>query len=166
MDWYYADAENNQISIDESKLGELAESGIISSTTLVWNETMPEWRACSTVRPELFGGDPLPPALTSSQVKQLSTVTPGDPNYKAPTDAVAICALVFGILGVVACMPCSIPAVICGHIARKRAKEETTSSANGGLALAGLITGYIGIAIGIVIMIVYGAVIIAAIAST
>tara|TARA_R110002096_G_scaffold87663_8_gene201049 strand:+ start:2264 stop:2782 length:519 start_codon:yes stop_codon:yes gene_type:complete len=166
MDWYYADDSDNQISFTEDQLQELVDSDSIKPSTLIWNETMADWQACSAVRPDLFGGDALPPALTSSQIKQVVATSPGDPNYKAPTDSVAICALVFGILGVVACLPCSLGGIICGHIARNRAKENPAASTNAGLALAGLITGYLGFAIGFFIMVVYGAVIFAAIFAT
>jgi hypothetical protein len=46
--------------------------------------------------------------------------------------------------------------VICGHIALKRANENGDRSANKGLAIAGLVTGYLGLLILIVIIAIYG----------
>jgi len=42
-----------------------------------------------------------------------------------------------------------IPAVICGHIARRRAYSDPLRYGGAGLALGGLITGYIGIAMSV-----------------
>jgi hypothetical protein len=61
----------------------------------------------------------------------------------------AIASLVCGILGFMLCLP-SIGAVVCGHIARAQIRQEPQGGE--GLALAGLITGYIVLA-GIVIYI-------------
>jgi hypothetical protein len=73
------------------------------------------------------------------------------------TSALAIWSLVLGIvsllcLGVVA----GVPAIICGHIARSNIKQSQGNVAGSGLALAGLILGYVGAVIttlGIVIAI-------------
>jgi len=67
----------------------------------------------------------------------------------------AISSLVLGILGVVLLVICigplcAIPAIICGHIAYSRIKRSAGALTGEGMALAGLITGYIGIAIGLV----------------
>ncbi len=69
----------------------------------------------------------------------------------------AIWSLVLGILGLVFLIFCigplfAIPAVICGHIAYSRIKRSGGALAGDGLALAGLITGYITIALGIVVI--------------
>ena len=45
--------------------------------------------------------------------------------------------------------------MICGHISRKQLLERTGSKEGGGLALAGVITGYIAMAISIIIGIIY-----------
>jgi len=66
----------------------------------------------------------------------------------------AVTSLVLGILGLVLLLGCvgvlfAIPAVICGHIAHSRIKRSGGALAGSGMALAGLITGYISIALGI-----------------
>ena len=67
----------------------------------------------------------------------------------------AIASLVCGILGFMLCIP-SIGAVVCGHIARAQIRQDSTQGGEG-LALAGLITGYIvlaGILIYILVVVV------------
>jgi len=66
----------------------------------------------------------------------------------------AIWSLVLGILGLVLLLVCvgplfAIPGVICGHLAHSRIKRSGGMLTGGGLALGGLITGYITIALGV-----------------
>lgn len=65
------------------------------------------------------------------------------------TEPLSIVSLVLGILSNLLCgfgFFAAIPAIICGHIARGRI-QANSSVKGGGLALAGLITGYLGIAV-------------------
>jgi hypothetical protein len=64
----------------------------------------------------------------------------------------AIVALVTGIAGLtVIPFVSSIVAVVTGHMARKEVRR--TGEQGDGLALAGLITGYIGIGLGVLVAI-------------
>jgi hypothetical protein len=63
----------------------------------------------------------------------------------------AIWSLLLGILAVVLSVVCigpllAIPAVICGHLAYSRIKRSAGALSGQGLALGGLITGYVSIA--------------------
>ena len=58
-----------------------------------------------------------------------------------PTNSLAIASLVCGV-GTFAVGLSFLPAIICGHIARRQIRE--TGQQGGGLALAGLILGYVG----------------------
>ena len=169
MNWYYADNSDSQVSVEESQLPELVASQAIKPTTLVWNESMTEWQPCSEVRPDLFGGDPLPPSLSSAQPGNIVAAPQPEPGLVAnqsQTDSVSVCALVFGILGILSCFtPFSIAGVVCGHIARKRALENPTVTSNAGMALTGIITGYVGIVLSVLFVIVYFFIIAAAVAS-
>ncbi|MEX2580156.1 MAG: DUF4190 domain-containing protein [Verrucomicrobiales bacterium] len=166
MEWFYADTNDRQISIDEGELSELAEDGTIEPSTLVWNETLPDWRPASEVRPDLFGGEVSPPALSPTRAQAATAQSTRLPEAAAPTSGTAVCSLVFGILGLGTCFPLfSLTAVICGHIARKRAREEIVPSSNGGLALAGLITGYAALIVFLVVVAVWAAFIIIAAAN-
>jgi len=66
----------------------------------------------------------------------------------AKTSAQAIWSLVLGILSFL-CFGffAGIPAVICGHAARSNIRKSQGALAGGGMALAGLILGYIGIVV-------------------
>ncbi|MEE3157100.1 hypothetical protein ASB58_04200 [Pseudomonas abyssi] len=61
------------------------------------------------------------------------------------TSSLAIVSLVAGILGLF--FFGSIIAIICGHIARSQIKESKGAQSGDGMALSGLILGYIGVAI-------------------
>ena len=64
------------------------------------------------------------------------------------TAEIAIASLVLGILGLTCIGPLgAIPAVICGHIAWSKIKNSAGTLRGEGLALAGLITGYISIVV-------------------
>ena len=69
------------------------------------------------------------------------------------TAGIAITSLVLGIIGLLTIWLCglgalfAIPAVICGHIGSARIKKSGGTLAGSGLALAGLITGYISVAL-------------------
>lgn len=59
-----------------------------------------------------------------------------------PTSGLAIASLVCGVGGFVVGLS-FIPAIICGHLARRQIRQ--TGEQGAGLALAGLILGYVGI---------------------
>ncbi|MAG67630.1 MAG: hypothetical protein CMK74_17500 [Pseudomonadales bacterium] len=61
------------------------------------------------------------------------------------TSSLAIVSLVAGILGLF--FFGSIIAIICGHIARSQIKQSQGAQSGDGMALSGLILGYIGVAI-------------------
>ena len=86
------------------------------------------------------------------------TIPPITDNPPQPkTSGLAIWSLVLGILGLVLLLFCvgplfAIPGVICGHMAYSRIKRSAGELAGQGLAIAGLVTGYIGIACALVII--------------
>jgi hypothetical protein len=67
-----------------------------------------------------------------------------------PTNGLAIAALVCGVGGFVIGLS-FIPAIICGHLAR--AQIRRTGERGGGMALAGLILGYVGSALFIALVV-------------
>jgi hypothetical protein len=72
-----------------------------------------------------------------------------------------VAALVCGLIGLVFCQLGGIPAVICGHRARKQIRESDGAETGDAMALAGLILGYISIGI-MVFFLVFVIVLIAA----
>ena len=63
----------------------------------------------------------------------------------APQKGLAITSLALGILSFVTCILTGIPAIICGHIALSRARREPAQYGGPGMALAGLILGYVSL---------------------
>lgn len=101
--------------------------GTYHSNSLAWYEGAPSWIPLSAV-PGIGGN---PPAIAGhALVSQTSTL--------------AVWSLVLGILGFVTLGLTSIPAVICGHIARGKIRRSGGFRTGGGLAVAGLVTGYCG----------------------
>jgi len=80
-------------------------------------------------------------------------------------NGLSITSLVLGILSI-ACLSilAGIPAIITGHIARGRAKREPALYGGEGLALAGLIMGYVSIAMGLVMIPIMAAMLLPALA--
>ncbi|HKW29935.1 MAG TPA: DUF4190 domain-containing protein [Verrucomicrobiae bacterium] len=83
------------------------------------------------------------------------TIPPLPANAPQPKNsALAIWSLVLGIIGLVLLLACigplfAIPGVICGHLAYSHIKRSGGALAGQGMALAGLITGYISIGLSI-----------------
>ncbi len=66
----------------------------------------------------------------------------------------ALTSMILGICGlVVAWIFTAIPAVICGHIARRQIRESGGRQTGDGMAIAGLITGYLVIILTVVLVI-------------
>lgn len=73
-----------------------------------------------------------------------------------PNSTMAITSLVLGILSYV-CLGflAAIPAIICGHSALAQIRRGEVSDSNRGLALAGLILGYVNLIITVLAIIAY-----------
>ncbi len=74
----------------------------------------------------------------------------------------AVAALVTGILSLTLCgIFTAIPAIICGHIGVKQANNGEASGRS--MAMAGMIMGYVSLAITLLIIIAYVAIIVLAV---
>lgn len=71
----------------------------------------------------------------------------------AETNPLAIVSLVFGVLGWIV-MPLigNLVAIICGHIARSQIRQSHGLQQGDGLALAGMILGYLGLLLGVLVV--------------
>jgi predicted Zn finger-like uncharacterized protein len=66
---------------------------------------------------------------------------------------IAIWSLVLGILGLICCgLFTGIPAAICGHKASARIKASNGALTGAGMALAGMILGYVAMAVSLVMI--------------
>lgn len=80
------------------------------------------------------------------------------PGYGTKTNGLAIAALICGIAQILFGLLTGIPAIILGYMARKQIRQ--TGEQGAGMATAGLVLGYIGVAlavIGIIILIAVAA---------
>lgn len=89
---------------------------------------------------------PPPPATVTASFDQASTPPPAAPR----TPGFAIASLVFGILSITCCISClfimfPILAIVFGHLSLSQIKKQPDVFTGKGLALAGLILGYIGL---------------------
>ena len=88
--------------------------------------------------------------LPLSTIPELDDNRPGSPviHLSAPrTSGLAVSSLILGILALLTAGLTSIPAVICGHLALGKVKRSAGTQSGGGLAIAGLVTGYFGFCI-------------------
>jgi hypothetical protein len=114
-------------------------AGTLAPTDLAWAEGAPGWTAvCS-----LLGLNPAgaPIAAQPPQIPGGTTVV----IYNAGrTSGAAIASLVCGILSIsIFPVLASIPAIIFGHLARREIRDSGGNLSGDGLAVAGLIMGYI-----------------------
>lgn len=63
------------------------------------------------------------------------------PPPSRPANATAIAALAVGVTAVTSCLPFGFVAIILGHVARRQIRER--GKQGDGMALAGIITGWI-----------------------
>lgn len=92
---------------------------------------------------------------------------PGYPGYGGPpprkSNGLAVAALIMGVLSFATCPLVGIGALICGYKGRTVAREQTGEG--GGMALAGIILGWCGVALSVAFIFFYGGIIAFAVAS-
>ena len=151
--WYFAENGQQQGPVDEERFRHLVEEGRIGADTLVWNETLPEWKAYGTLTDR--EGAVSPPALADGAQMPVATVTGGATASAAPrsgaaprgqSSGLAVASLVLGILGILGFgLFLGLPAAICGHIALAKIKRSQGTLSGKGLAIAGLAIGYVSV---------------------
>jgi len=124
--------------------------GRFVSTDLAWREGMPTWKPLSEL-PE-FVPPSAPPAL---QVGATPAITPA-PMPAGRTEPLAIWSLVLSLLGLFCCgFASGIPGIVCGHLALSKFQREPNLQGKG-LATAGLVIGYVGIACWLIYIVFFG----------
>jgi len=98
----------------------------LQPTDLAWHEGATDWQPISAI-PDLAGSFSLPVATATSRL--------------------AVASLVLGILGFLFSILTAIPAVICGHVSLARIKRSSGALSGSGMAIAGLVMGYMEIAL-------------------
>jgi len=171
-EWYYGKEGKQYGPIDEGALRARIAAGEVSGSDLIWTEGMAEWTPLSKFSqfsnsaPQAGSSEPAEKYVTDdpaspyapSAGNPVSSVVGGGAQLSPPTSRLAIASMVCGILSLFFCF-CGgtllgIPAVICGHIALKQTGSESPGMRprmdGRGMAIAGLIMGYIGILLTIV----------------
>jgi hypothetical protein len=147
-DWFYGKDNTQHGPVSDLEIRNLITAGQIDMNTVVWREGMTDWIPMKDV-PEF---SPTHGNTASSNSPYASPQTnAGQAPYvnTVPTDGMSIAALVCGILAVMSCWVGGIfgvPAVICGHTSLRKIKYSSVPIQGKGMAIAGLVTGYIGIA--------------------
>lgn len=151
MEWYYAKYGKQDGPVDVDTLRGKLQSGELAPSDLVWKDGMPEWTAAENVA-ELTSAPATPPVAGGGGVHGGQMVPQqyagGYVMPVAPTSGLAVASLVCGILSIFMCYInalVAIPAVICGHMALKQIHNSPVPMAGRGMAIAGLVTGYIGL---------------------
>jgi len=154
--WYYGENGQQVGPVDENTIRTAMHEGRVGQQTLVWREGMPAWLPLAQVQ-ELGGYAPVPagyPAAPAGYPAAPYTGHPGYANNYGPTSGLAITSMICGIMGFVTCIIfLGIPAVICGHMALKQISESELPRGGRGMAISGLIMGYIQV-ISMLVMVV------------
>src|SRR5437763_5418754 len=133
-------------------------AGTLRLTDQAWYEGAAGWAALSTVP-----GVSATPASTVAPVSPVVPITAPAPGALVPqrkSEQLAVLSLIFSILGL--CGFCcgffltaAIAGIICGHIALSRIKANPELEGHG-LAMAGLVIGYVAIAGWLVWVLLFG----------
>lgn len=109
-------------------------AGELSGTDLGWHEGLPEWLPLLKLLPP-----PQAPAVFANSYPQTTAAV-----QPQSTSGLAITSLVCGILAFVTMGLAGLPAVITGHLALSAIRKSGGILGGRGMAIAGLIMGYVG----------------------
>jgi hypothetical protein len=141
MQWYFEINGSQEGPVEDHALQAMVAQGRITAQTMVWHEGMTNWQPYAS--------------LASQQVPQMSM---GPSSFAPPmhmpmpNSGLAIASMVCGISSVagVFCFViglAAIPAIMCGHMALSQIKKSTVPMGGRGMAIAGLITGYLAVSL-------------------
>ena len=129
--------------MSEAEVREKIARGELQPTDLCWREGWLDWRRIEVAFPASGGAVPPPLAPPVVPAANPFTGTPNQCGLATVSRVCGICTLVlfpFFFLFM-------IPAIVCGHVAQSRIKQAKGALVGGGMALAGLIMGYMGVAV-------------------
>jgi len=135
----YHVAKNGEKSgpFDKEEVYRRLVAGELSGTDLGWHEGLAEWEPLAKLLP--------PPS---------ATLPMGAPaaGYQGSSE-LALASLICGIISLPTLGLTSIPAVITGHMALSRIRKSLGALEGKGLAIGGLVTGYLGFGILLLVVI-------------
>lgn len=138
-EWYYGTQGQQQGPVSERQLRHLMAQGVVTRETLVWRDGLAGWKAMGEVD-ELLA-PPLGAAAAMAYTEQAAYGI-------VPQCGLAIASMICGIVSLLTCYVhglAAIPAVICGHMAIKKIRESQPPMGGRGMAIAGLVMGYLGL---------------------
>lgn len=152
--WYYGLNGEQHGPVEAEEIRAMLASRMINGHTIVWREGMDQWLPMLEV-PEWANQvvEPAPAAVPM-------TGAYGQPVI--PNNGMAIASMVCGISSLVLLFSCflgiiaGVPAVICGHLALKQISESLVPMGGRGMAIAGLVTGYITVGLTVAFGLVMG----------
>lgn len=146
--WFYGENGQQSGPVDDAEFSSLIAAQRILPTTLVWREGMPSWVSLAQV--QASGG------MFQQAIPMVAMMNP-------TTNGNSIASLVFGIVGLISCLVfLGIPAVIFGHVALSQIAKSPVPMVGRGMALAGLICGYLA---SLIFLVFLGSMIVAALAN-
>jgi len=129
---------------------DLAVAVLLAYAAALWARWYPVDRAVRAV-PAASAAAPAPASgygavsNPSGSTETAGYSSPAPYSGQGATNGSAIASLVCGLIGMLSFFPAAIMAVVCGHVARRQIAR--TGERGAGMALAGLILGYLGLAI-------------------
>lgn len=129
-------------------------TGEVTATDLAWTPGSANWVPLNTIPGVVVPpAADVPPAIPSAAAPPpyrphvpMAAAPAAGVLMRRPTSSLAVTSLILGIVGLVFVpLLASIPAVITGHMARAEIKRSEGHLDGDGMAVAGLITGYISL---------------------
>lgn len=145
MMWYYEINGGQHGPVEADEIHRRLNSGELSAATLIWREGMANWMPLGQV-PDL--------TRTQSSGGMMPQPQPGQPMNPAMMqpglNGLALGSMITGLLSLLMMVMCvgglfGIPAVILGHMGRSQIRRNPVPQSGDGLAITGLITGYLSI---------------------
>jgi hypothetical protein len=145
QEWHYIQNGASQGPISFADMRSLAAGGQLVPTDFVWSEGMDEWVPAMTI-PQLF-------PQTAARAANRDTTQFAADGPIVRTSSLAIASMIMGIVGIVI-LPCSILAIIFGHIASRDIARSQGTLEGRTMAVVGMVFGYIVVGIAFVVAVV------------
>jgi hypothetical protein len=139
--WYFGENGQQIGPLDDHAIQQAIQQGRVTRQTLVWREGMAQWVPLDAV-PELSGA----PAALAPYAPPVYYGPGGATSMGPRTSGLAVASLICGISGIVICPFVGVlPALICGHMAMSQINQSPLPMSGRGMAIAGLVLGYLQI---------------------
>ena len=123
--------------------------GRVAGPTQVKAEGSSEWKSLSEFHEfaAALAARSAAAGVTPPPIGSASTL-PAFPSNRPPSSGLAVASLVMGALSFIGCsIFTAIPAIITGHIAHSRSRKSPQEFGGRGMAVAGLVMGYVSVAL-------------------